>query len=143
MLSHGDCQWELTLVRATQLLNSIFSGSVSQYEQPCATYYYAEWLTCALVSPGIAEMTFAVERLPTFFKHRNNVCACLWWPSVRKLEAEALCGVQRLFPVWAYVVPTSLTRIPASLVETLAFSLIAVRGPHRHARHMLLPAAPP
>lgn len=36
--------------------------------------------------------------------------------------------MQRLFPVWAYVIPTSLTRIPASLIETLAFSLIAVRS---------------
>ena len=34
--------------------------------------------------------------------------------------------MQNYFPTWAFVIPTSLTRIPASLLETLFYTVIAV-----------------
>ncbi|KAK9788281.1 hypothetical protein WJX73_004447 [Symbiochloris irregularis] len=51
---------------------------------------------------GIAEMTFTIERLPSFFKQREN----------------------RFFPVWAYVIPTTIVRLPVSFVETLSWTVI-------------------
>ena len=46
--------------------------------------------------------TVQIERLPTFFKHRDT----------------------NYFPTWAFVIPTSLTRLPASAVEALVYTLI-------------------
>ena len=43
-----------------------------------------------------------IERLPTFFKHRDN----------------------NFFPTWAFVIPTSLTRLPASLLEATVYTVI-------------------
>ena len=41
--------------------------------------------------------TFTIERMPTFFKQRDN----LW------------------FPAWAFVLPSTIVRVPLSVVESL------------------------
>ncbi|DBB05992.1 hypothetical protein WJX82_004698 [Trebouxia sp. C0006] len=51
---------------------------------------------------GIAEMTFAIERLPVFFKQRDNF----------------------FFPAWTFVIPTTLMRLPVSFVESLLWTVI-------------------
>lgn len=51
---------------------------------------------------GIAEMTFAIERLPVFFKQRDNF----------------------FFPAWTFVIPTTLMRLPVSFVESLVYTVI-------------------
>lgn len=69
----------LTLVCVLQLLNSIFSGTSyddNTARQVVLTWTRAQQLMRTMLT-GIAEMTFAVERLPTFFKHRNNVWSIL------------------------------------------------------------------
>jgi ABC-type multidrug transport system ATPase subunit len=45
---------------------------------------------------GIAEMTFTIDRLPTFFKQRDDM----------------------FFPTWSFVLPTTVVRIPVSALET-------------------------
>ena len=44
-----------------------------------------------------------IQRLPTFFKHRDN----------------------NFFPTWTYILPISITRIPASLLEATIFTLVS------------------
>ncbi|KAL3144459.1 hypothetical protein ABBQ32_004202 [Trebouxia sp. C0010 RCD-2024] len=51
---------------------------------------------------GIAEMTFAIERLPVFFKQRDNY----------------------FFPAWTFVIPTTIMRLPVSFVESLVYTAI-------------------
>ena len=47
-------------------------------------------------------MALQIQRLPTFFKHRDN----------------------NFFPTWTYILPISITRIPASLLEATIFTVV-------------------
>ncbi|KAK9826285.1 hypothetical protein WJX74_005739 [Apatococcus lobatus] len=51
---------------------------------------------------GIAEMTFSIEKLPVFFKHRDNL----------------------FYPAWTSVVPTTILRLPYSLLEATLWSVL-------------------
>ena len=46
--------------------------------------------------------TFTIDRMPVFFKQRDNL----------------------FFPAWAFVVPTSLVRLPIGVLESLIWSII-------------------
>ncbi|KAL0029477.1 hypothetical protein WJX77_010449 [Trebouxia sp. C0004] len=51
---------------------------------------------------GIAEMTFTIDRMEVFFKQRDDL----------------------FFPSWAFVVPTTILRLPVSFVESLIWTVI-------------------
>lgn len=46
--------------------------------------------------------TVQIERLPVFFKQRDNF----------------------FFPAWTFVIPTTLMRLPVSFVESLVYTVI-------------------
>ncbi|KAK9797350.1 hypothetical protein WJX73_000657 [Symbiochloris irregularis] len=51
---------------------------------------------------GIAEITFAIERLPVYYRQRERA----------------------MYPSWAFVLPTTILRIPVSIVESLIWTVI-------------------
>lgn len=51
------------------------------------------WVACC--------RTFTIDRMPVFFKQRDNL----------------------FFPAWAFVVPTTIVRLPISFVESLLWTV--------------------
>ncbi|KAK9861402.1 hypothetical protein WJX84_004842, partial [Apatococcus fuscideae] len=53
-----------------------------------------------MLQNALSEMSFTIERLPVFWKHRGN----------------------RLYPSWAYILPTMVLRLPFSCVEGIVWT---------------------
>eukprot|EP00850_Spirogloea_muscicola_P013086 SM000087S23368 [mRNA] locus=s87:336767:345436:+ [translate_table: standard] len=71
---------------------------------------------------GFAEISITVQRLPMFFKQRNDL----------------------FFPAWAFVLPTWVLRLPYSIVEAIIWTCMTyyvigfAPSPGRFFRHMLI-----
>ena len=63
------------------------------------------WLSfaiCSWILEGLSQADMQIERLPVYWKHRSN----------------------KLYPSWAYILPTMMLRLPFSFVEGVVWTAL-------------------